>query len=113
MAFARSWVSAPISAGIVVLEGGVQADHRDVARFECLVILSVQGIPYCVLKTHVNFKRFVCDREMSMQEGLPRVHRVVAGLPAVAPTLCKAIFALTQNRVRRLPMIRGGQFITA
>jgi CO/xanthine dehydrogenase Mo-binding subunit len=35
------------------------------------------------------------------------------GLPPAAPVLCNAIFALTQKRVRCLPKIRRGQFITA
>ena len=32
------------------------------------------------------------------------------GVPPIAPAVANAIFALTKRRVRRLPMIRGGQF---
>ncbi len=33
------------------------------------------------------------------------------GLPPIAPAVGNAIFALTRERVRRLPMIRGGRFV--
>jgi isoquinoline 1-oxidoreductase beta subunit len=33
------------------------------------------------------------------------------GLPPIAPAVCNGIFALTRRRVRRLPMVRSGQFM--
>jgi isoquinoline 1-oxidoreductase beta subunit len=33
------------------------------------------------------------------------------GLPPIAPAVGNAIFTLTEERVRRLPMIRGGKFV--
>ncbi len=73
-----------------------------------LVILIVKGIPYCVLKAHVNFKRFAASRFLP-----------ITGVRVVAAYACSRFragrnrIALAQKRVRRLPMIRAGQFVTA
>jgi len=67
------------------------------ANFDTYQVIRMQESP--LVEAHI-----LSSKEAPSGVGEP-------GLPPVAPAVGNAIFALTQKRVRRLPMIRGGQFI--
>jgi isoquinoline 1-oxidoreductase subunit beta len=87
-------LSAALYGEITFVEGKPQQ-----ANFDSYPVVRINEAP--VVEAHI-----VPSQEPPTGVGEP-------GLPPIAPALCNAIFALTQKRVRRLPMIRRGQFITA
>ena len=84
-------LSAALYGEITFAEGTPQQSNFDTYR-----VLRINEAP--AVETHV-----VPSEQPPSGVGEP-------GLPPIAPAVANAIFALTGKRVRRLPMVRGGQF---
>ncbi|MGO9425916.1 MAG: molybdopterin cofactor-binding domain-containing protein [Steroidobacteraceae bacterium] len=84
-------LSAALYGEITFAEGTPQQSNFDTYR-----VLRINEAP--AVETHV-----VPSEQPPSGVGEP-------GLPPIAPAVANAIFALTGKRVRRLPMVRSGQF---
>ena len=84
-------LSAALYGEITFAEGTPQQSNFDTYR-----VLRINEAP--AVETHV-----LPSEQPPSGVGEP-------GLPPIAPAVANAIFALTGKRVRRLPMVRGGQF---
>ncbi|MGO8830966.1 MAG: molybdopterin cofactor-binding domain-containing protein [Steroidobacteraceae bacterium] len=84
-------LSAALYGEITFAEGTPQQSNFDTYR-----VLRINEAP--AVETHI-----VPSEQPPSGVGEP-------GLPPIAPAVANAIFALTGKRVRRLPMVRGGQF---
>lgn len=123
----------------VSIDGGLPRVHRVVAVIHCGFAVNPQMIA-AQLESAVNYGLSAAlYGEISYIDGKPQqanfdtyqvvrmreapvveVHIVPSedaptgvgepGTPPIAPAVANAIFALTKRRVRRLPMVRGGQF---
>ncbi len=126
----------------VSMENGLPRVHRVVAVIDCGIAVNPQMIA-AQLESAVNYGlsaalygeiTFANGRaQQSNFDGYPvlRIHEAPVveahvvpsaadpsgvgepGLPPIAPAVANAIFALTRQRVRRLPMIRAGRFSVA